>query len=78
MSELSMGFENAYDISDFKETEFYGLGLTDESFFKQVIPRLKEEKTPFYSFWRGSVISRFAARLYKKRELNLFRFSLFS
>ena len=50
MSELSMGFENAYDISDFKETEFYGLGLTDESFFKQVIPRLKEEKTPFYSF----------------------------
>lgn len=49
-SELSLGFENAYDISDFKETEFYGLGLTDESFFDQVIPKLKKEKTPFYSF----------------------------
>ncbi|CDM67206.1 phosphoglycerol transferase [Clostridium bornimense] len=50
VSELSLGFENAYDISDFKETEFYGLGLTDESFFDQVIPKLKKEKTPFYSF----------------------------
>lgn len=49
-SELSLGFENAYDISDFKETEFYGLGLTDEAFFDQVIPKLKKEKVPFYSF----------------------------
>ena len=49
-SELSIGFQKAYDISDFEETEFYGLGLTDESFFEQVEPKLKQEKQPFYSF----------------------------
>lgn len=35
---------------NFMMTEWMGWGLTDTEFYKQVIPYMKEEKAPFYSF----------------------------
>lgn len=35
---------------NFMMTEWMGWGLTDTEFYKQVVPLMKEEKAPFYSF----------------------------
>lgn len=45
-----LGFDQFISAEDFNIDETIGLGLSDESFFKQSIPYLKEMESPFYSF----------------------------
>ena len=49
---MNMGYDKLYSKSSFVIDEEYGLGLSDESFFRQVVPMIKEinENTsgPFY------------------------------
>ena len=45
-----IGFENFLDYFSFNMDEEIGMGLSDESYFKQLIPKLKDMKDPFYSF----------------------------
>lgn len=49
---LNMGYDKFYSKSSFVIDEEFGLGLSDESFFRQVVPMIKEIKnevgTPFY------------------------------
>lgn len=47
----SLGFKEFYDISKFNSEDKIGMGLSDESFFKQSVERLKTAKQPFYSFF---------------------------
>ena len=48
----NMGYEHFYSKSSFKIDETIGLGLSDKSFFKQVVPKLedimKKKNKPFY------------------------------
>lgn len=46
----SIGFDHTLDASAFKQEEQIGLGLSDGSFLRQVVPILKETKQPFYNF----------------------------
>ena len=46
----SFGFDNTIDASAFDQTEQIGLGLSDGSFLRQVVPILKETPQPFYNF----------------------------
>ena len=46
----SIGFNNCIDEGRFKMDETIGLGLSDRSFLKQLVPILKEEKSPFFNF----------------------------
>jgi len=46
----SIGFKKCIDSSHFNMDETIGLGLSDGSFFKQLVPILKQQKNPFYSF----------------------------
>ncbi|MCF0148076.1 MAG: LTA synthase family protein [Clostridium sp.] len=45
-----IGFNEFVDYYSFNIDEEIGLGLSDESYFRQVIPMLKEQKNPFYAF----------------------------
>ena len=49
---MNMGYDKFYSKSSFVIDEEYGLGLSDESFFRQVVPMLKDIKEntigPFY------------------------------
>ncbi len=48
----NMGYDKFYSKSSFKIDETIGLGLSDKSFFKQVVPKIQEivqkENKPFY------------------------------
>ncbi len=48
----SMGYDNFYAKDSFEIDEVYGLGLSDKSFFRQVVPKIGEIKEemgePFY------------------------------
>ena len=48
----NMGYDKFYSKSSFKIDETIGLGLSDKSFFKQVVPKIKEisdkQSKPFY------------------------------
>ena len=48
----NMGYDKFYSKSSFKIDETIGLGLSDKSFFKQAVPKIKEisesQLTPFY------------------------------
>ena len=48
----NMGYDKFYSKSSFDIDETIGLGLSDKSFFRQVVPKIKEinekEKRPFY------------------------------
>ncbi|UOF90927.1 LTA synthase family protein [Fodinisporobacter ferrooxydans] len=44
------GFQKFYGVSDYKIDETFGLGLTDQSFFRQALPKLQQLKSPFFSF----------------------------
>jgi lipoteichoic acid synthase len=44
------GFDHFYSYSDYKIDEAFGLGLTDNSFFRQSVPKLQQLKSPFFSF----------------------------
>ncbi len=49
---MNMGYDKFYSKSSFVVDEEYGLGLSDESFFRQVVPKIKEISEevpgPFY------------------------------
>lgn len=42
--------DKIWDINEFNLDEVIGLGLSDESYLKQVANKLKDEKDPFYAF----------------------------
>lgn len=46
----SMGFQKCIDSTGFIQDDFIGLGLSDESFLKQVRPIVLKQKPPFYIF----------------------------
>jgi phosphoglycerol transferase MdoB-like AlkP superfamily enzyme len=46
----SIGFQKTTDASYFNQDEQIGLGVSDGSYLKQVIPLITEEKQPFYTF----------------------------
>lgn len=45
-----IGFDNFIDYYSFTPDEIIGLGLSDETYFKQVVPMIEEMKEPFYTF----------------------------
>lgn len=46
----AIGFDHTIDESSFNLDEKIGLGLSDGSFLRQVVPIIKETKQPFYNF----------------------------
>ncbi|WP_297426972.1 LTA synthase family protein [Clostridium sp.] len=46
----SFGANKILDIGMYNQDEIIGLGLSDESYLKQVAGKLKDEKQPFYAF----------------------------
>lgn len=46
----SFGFTNTIDASAFNQDEQIGIGLSDGSFLRQVVPILEQTKQPFYNF----------------------------
>lgn len=44
-----IGFNNFVDYYSFNPDEIIGLGLSDETYFKQVIPMIEKMKQPFYT-----------------------------
>lgn len=46
----SIGFQKTTDASYFNQDEQIGLGVSDGSYLKQVIPLITEAKQPFYTF----------------------------
>ncbi|MBV7274174.1 LTA synthase family protein [Clostridium sp. PL3] len=49
-AEKHLGFDNCSDITQFKEDEIIGLGLSDRSFLSQASEKIEEQKNPFYTF----------------------------
>jgi len=45
----NMGFDKFYNKNDMIQDEISGMGLTDKSFFRQMLPKLKEARQPYYS-----------------------------
>lgn len=45
----TIGFDKFYNKKDMIQDEISGMGLTDKSFFKQMMSKLKEAKQPYYS-----------------------------
>lgn len=45
-----IGFQTFMDYYSFNDDEHIGLGLSDATYLKQVIPKIKKMKQPFYSF----------------------------
>ena len=45
-----IGFKNFKDFYSFNPDEIIGMGISDRTYFKQVVPKLKKLKQPFYSF----------------------------
>lgn len=46
----SYGADEILDVGKFNQDEMIGLGLSDESYLKQVAQKLKDEKQPYYAF----------------------------
>lgn len=46
----SIGFQRTIDASHFTQDEKIGLGLSDGSYLKQIVPIIEKEKQPFYNF----------------------------
>ncbi len=46
----SFGFQKCTDTSSYDLSEVIGFGISDGSYFKQIEPMIKKQKTPFYSF----------------------------
>lgn len=44
------GFEDYISMEDLKQDEIIGMGISDKSMFDQLIPILKEQAEPFFSF----------------------------
>jgi lipoteichoic acid synthase len=45
-----MGFNNFYSMKDYNIDDVIGWGLSDKSFLKQSLDKMKKSKKPFYSF----------------------------
>lgn len=45
-----IGFNKFIDYYSFEDDESIGLGLSDGTYLRQVVPKIKELKQPFYSF----------------------------
>ncbi|MGL5245497.1 MAG: LTA synthase family protein [Sarcina sp.] len=45
-----IGFDKFVDYYSFNHDEMVGMGLSDGSYFKQIVPMIKELKQPFYAF----------------------------
>ena len=46
----AFGTDKIWDINEFNLDEVIGLGLSDESYLKQIANKLKDETEPFYTF----------------------------
>lgn len=46
----NIGFTHSFDSLTFEHDESIGMGLSDGSFLKQMLEKLKSEKQPFYNF----------------------------
>ena len=53
----NMGYENYYSKSSFEIDEEFGLGLSDESFFRQAVPMIKEIKENIGEPYYGTLIT---------------------
>ena len=45
-----VGFDNLIDYYSFDDDESIGLGISDRTYLKQIVPKLADLKEPFYSF----------------------------
>ena len=54
---LNMGYDKFYSKSSFVIDEEFGLGLSDESFFRQVVPMIKEIKENVGEPYYGTLIT---------------------
>ena len=54
---LNMGYDKFYSKSSFVIDEEYGLGLSDESFFRQVVPMIKDIKVNNLEPYYGTLIT---------------------
>jgi Phosphoglycerol transferase and related proteins, alkaline phosphatase superfamily len=46
----SLGFDKCIDNTSFKTDEAFGMGISDESYLKQLEPMIVKQKQPFYTF----------------------------
>jgi len=46
----NQGFQDFYSMEDLNQDEMIGMGISDKSMFKQLIPILKEQTGPFFTF----------------------------
>ncbi len=46
----NQGFQDYISMEDLNQDEIIGMGISDKSTFKQLIPILKEQKEPYFSF----------------------------
>jgi len=44
------GFQDFYSMEDLNQDEIIGLGISDKSMFKQLIPILQEKEEPYFTF----------------------------
>ncbi len=44
------GFQNFYSEEDLNQDEVIGMGISDKSMFKQLIPILQQQTTPYFTF----------------------------
>lgn len=44
------GFQNFYSMEDLNQEEMIGMGVSDKSMFKQLIPILQQQTQPFFTF----------------------------
>lgn len=44
------GFEDYISMEDLNQDELIGMGISDKSMFKQLLPILKEEENPYFAF----------------------------
>ena len=47
---VNFGFDEFKDMTNFDQSDTFYMGLTDESFFKQVSTKLENVKEPFYAY----------------------------
>jgi len=46
----NIGFSHSFDSSSFEHDESIGMGISDGTFLRQLVEKLKVEKQPFYNF----------------------------
>ena len=66
---LNMGYDKFYSKSSFEIDEEFGLGLSDASFFRQVVPMIKEINQEIGSPYYGTLITLTNHTPWKETEL---------